>query len=174
MRISGEQIGWRVATLDDARVLWRLANDPLVRASSFHPEPIVWDDHVEWLSGKLNTGMTVIYLLTKGEQMVGQVRYDQVDDSTAEIDFAVDAQFRGFGLGTFALINTRVLACRVLAVSRVNGVVRQNNWASVRAFEKAGFSCLERDRQLHGWPCSIFTWCFLPREGASILQTNNP
>ena len=38
----------RRAAPEDADQLWRWANDDAVRAASFHPEPIPWDDHVAW------------------------------------------------------------------------------------------------------------------------------
>src|SRR5262249_14791779 len=44
----------RLATREDAGLLWQWANDPQTRANSFHQESIPWDQHVSWYTAKLH------------------------------------------------------------------------------------------------------------------------
>ena len=145
----------RPARLSDAKLLWQWANDPTVRANSFHPEPISLDEHIKWYSEKLASPDTRIWILELNQVPVAQIRYDRVDTDTAEIGFSVVPDYRGRGLGTQTLVLTSSMACRELGVKRLKGVAFRSNEASVRAFTKAGFEHVGQE-QISGKPCHIF------------------
>ena len=152
---AADHLQVRHACFQDAELLWQWANDPTVRASSFHPEPIPLDEHIEWYKEKLTSPDTRILILELDQEPVAQVRYDRVDTDTAEIDFSVVPDHRGRGLGTRALVLTSGMACRELGVKCLKGVVFSANEASVRAFTKAGFECVGQE-QVCDKLCHIF------------------
>jgi RimJ/RimL family protein N-acetyltransferase len=127
----------RAAIIDDARLLWEWANDPVVRGNSFSPEPIAWADHLTWYSAKLGSPDCRIWIAVDGTP-VGQVRYERIG-RTAEVDVSVASAARGRGLGRLLLRETAALACRELGVPSLSALVLVANVASLRAFEAAGY-----------------------------------
>jgi RimJ/RimL family protein N-acetyltransferase len=131
----------RPAGPDDAHQLWRLANDPSARENSFSSKEIPWESHIAWYQRKLASPNCCFLVMELGGAIVGQVRYDRVEDTdTAEISFSVTPVFRGKGLGTEMLTSTYQQACKRLGTSRARGVVFKGNIASARAFARAGFT----------------------------------
>jgi UDP-2,4-diacetamido-2,4,6-trideoxy-beta-L-altropyranose hydrolase len=153
---SGNRIVLRRAGPGDALDLLRIANDPGVRANAFSPDPISLESHLAWYGRRLASAGTAIWVIELAGVVAAQVRYDrQQDGETAEIGYAVSSAFRGMGLGTRILELTWKLACQVLGVGEVHGVVIEGNTASVRAFEKAGFRSAGRT-EVQGRPCVAF------------------
>ncbi|HEX2210470.1 MAG TPA: UDP-2,4-diacetamido-2,4,6-trideoxy-beta-L-altropyranose hydrolase [Longimicrobium sp.] len=153
---SGNRIILRRAAPADALDLLRIANDPGVRANAFNPHPIPLESHLRWYARKLESADTAIWVIELAGVVAAHVRYDRMEDGeTAEIGYAVSSAFRGMGLGTRILELTWRMACQVLGVSAVRGVVIQGNTASVRAFEKAGFRGAG-ETEMHGRACLAF------------------
>ncbi|HLA29183.1 MAG TPA: UDP-2,4-diacetamido-2,4,6-trideoxy-beta-L-altropyranose hydrolase [Syntrophales bacterium] len=146
----------RLANMLDSVPLYELANDLSTRMNAFNPDTISFDRHVEWLKRKLTSQDTLIWTLEFEGRIVGQIRYDRVDEDVAEIDFAVVPTFRGKGLCAKALSLTCETACAELGVKRLVGITFDSNLPSARSFVKAGFKLVEEGKQLHGHSCSIF------------------
>lgn len=152
---SAARVQVRRARMHDAEMLWQWANDPKVRANSFHSEAIPLDEHLKWYQEKLASPDTRIWLLEFDRVPVAQVRYELTPLDTAEIGFSVVSDYRGKGLGTQVLVLTSDMACRELGVKRLTGVVFSSNEASARAFTKAGFECVGEEL-VSGRRCCIF------------------
>src|SRR2546428_13830486 len=87
---------WREARMADADVLWRWANDPETRQNSFNTSPILYEEHVAWLSQRLGSDATPIWIFSDGDVPVGQVRFD-VAGAVAEIGITVAPERREIG-----------------------------------------------------------------------------
>jgi RimJ/RimL family protein N-acetyltransferase len=129
----------RQATDEDCRLIWEWANDRDVRKVSFTPEPIPWADHVRWFAGKLREAGGHFWIAcVGGGQPVGQVRFDEREGKTV-ISINLGPEHRGRNLGSLVIW----LACRKLfrdtGVKKIRALIKPDNPASVRAFEKAGF-----------------------------------
>lgn len=134
----------RRATRNDCRLIWQWANDPDVRAGSFSPEPIVYEDHVKWYETKLNDADCWIYIADDAADSshltaVGQIRFD-LKSQGAVISISLDRKFRGQGRGARII----ELASRTFLGSsdatKIHAYVKKDNPASLAAFKKAGFS----------------------------------
>ncbi|HEY7060815.1 MAG TPA: GNAT family N-acetyltransferase [Chloroflexota bacterium] len=158
----------RPATRDDARLLWEWANDPDVRANAFFPEPIPWETHRAWLDRKLAAPDCRIWIAARGGAPVGQVRYDRAGDA-AEIGISVAAAGRGQGLGTALLRASAPRACAELGVRRLVALVKPQNHASARAFERAGFRQVGTTTR-HGQPCLEFELTCAPAGAGRVQQ----
>jgi RimJ/RimL family protein N-acetyltransferase len=145
----------RRATAGDARVLWEWANDLDVRRQSFSPDPILWEQHVRWLAARLDSADCAIWILERSGQPLGQVRYERDKDDTATIDFSVAAYARREGIGALLLSRSAPEAVAALGVATLLGVVKKDNVASARAFERAGFVD-EGDISVGAWSCRRF------------------
>jgi len=133
----------RLAAPEDCRPVFELANDPDVRASAFHSEPIGWAGHERWFAARLGSPATRMLVLDGGDSLAGLVRYDRVALGVAEIDIAVAHPFRGRGVGTAMLRVSAGQACAELGASRLRARVKAGNLASLQAFRKAGFAVNE-------------------------------
>ena len=134
----------RRATRKDCRLIWQWANDPEVRAVSFAPEPILYEDHVNWYETRLNDAGCCIYIAddiaeNSDIESVGQIRFD-LKDKEALISISLDRKFRGQGHGARII----ELAARTFLASTdtktIHAYIKKNNTASLAAFKKAGFS----------------------------------
>lgn len=154
--LNEDRLHLREAAPGDARLLWEWANAPEIRAVSFSPEPIPWERHVAWLSGRLGNPACRTWIGEEsGRGPVGQVRFDLASEE-AVISMSLDAAARGRQLGSL-LIWT---ACRQLFAARpettVVALIKPENVASIRAFTRAGFRPAGV-RTVAGGPAPAFT-----------------
>jgi UDP-2,4-diacetamido-2,4,6-trideoxy-beta-L-altropyranose hydrolase len=145
----------RAAAEADAKQLFDWANEKEVRDMSFSPEPILWEDHVRWLKGKIGSAQCRLWLASDpARKPAGQVRFD-IQGAEAVISISLAQAFRGRNLGGLLIW----LACRKLfAESKVENIlayVKPDNEPSAKAFRKSGF----KDKgavQLKNQPALLF------------------
>lgn len=125
-------VSLRLATIDDADLLFGWANDPVTRASSFNSDPIVWEEHVAWLGRVLAEPGRRLWVAESGGP-VGMVRLDQSDGHEV-ISVSVAPGRRGEGLAS-----PLIRAACAEAVGLVLAEIKPGNVRSQRAFEAAGF-----------------------------------
>lgn len=128
----------RPARPEDVRLLFEWANDPSVRAVAYRPDPIPWEDHERWFAARLASDATRLYVAETDGEPVGQIRFEAAH-GVAVLSVSLAARARGRGVGTRLI---RAGTDRLFAdttVREVQAYVRDDNPASARAFEKAGF-----------------------------------
>lgn len=135
----------RLAQPADVRLYFDWANDPDTRRQSFNSAPISLETHTAWFTRKL-VDPNAILLVFENEsgEAVGQVRFERmpVADMPDEIiiGISVDAHQRGKGLAS-QLIAQGCAVCREhWGDVTIHAYIKPQNQASVRAFERAGFS----------------------------------
>lgn len=133
----------RAAAADDARFYWDVNNEPSVRAQSIDTKPIPWDVHEAWFAASLERPSRRMFVVEVSGAPAGVVRFD-LEGERATISIALERSFRGHGLGS-AVIER---GCQTLAAddqtTLVEALVRPENVASLRAFERAGFEAVDR------------------------------
>jgi len=125
----------------DCELLWRWANDPIVRAAAFSTDPIPLASHERWFADRLADPNTMLLVAeSPGGQPVGQIRFDlRPGGQDADVDVTVDSALRGQGVGA-RLIADGVLTLRAqYPACVIRALVRPGNVASRTAFERAGF-----------------------------------
>ena len=123
----------------DCEVIWKWSNDSVVRKFAFHSGPISWKEHREWFETKIGDPNCFFYIAIDGlGKQVGQIRFD-VSDGIAETDISVVREKRGFGFGQQIIKFGVELLCKRIFIRRVYALVKIENIASVKAFQKAGF-----------------------------------
>jgi len=133
------------AKYENAKLLFNWVNDPVMRKNSFNSAIIKWEDHLTWFVKKLEDVNTKIYIAFFKDMPCGQIRFDK-KDTNAYIDFYIDSEFRGKGLGIKLLIQ----GCERIfyewsKIRSVVGEVKKNNISSRKSFLKAGFDELENE-----------------------------
>jgi len=156
LRLNEDALRLRAATTDDCRRVWDWANDPGVRAVSFTSDPIPWEQHTAWFTRKLADANTRLWIAgapvsdpalsdsrvpnaeSETGAPLGQVRFD-LERSIATISVSLDAARRGKNLGALLIWSACQKLFRESAVETIHALIKPDNTASIRAFEKAGF-----------------------------------
>jgi UDP-2,4-diacetamido-2,4,6-trideoxy-beta-L-altropyranose hydrolase len=132
----------REAESDDRRPLWMWANDRTVRAQSLHPDPIRWDAHLAWFQQLQDDPDRWLLILEAAGLPVGQLRLDfDLHGTRATVNYSLDACVRGRGWGRQIIELGLDWLCRNVAARplEVAAVVRVDNTASARVFQRLGF-----------------------------------
>jgi UDP-2,4-diacetamido-2,4,6-trideoxy-beta-L-altropyranose hydrolase len=137
------QLKLRRVNENDCKLLWKWANDPEIRAASFSPVFIPWEDHTHWFNSKLNSANCMMYIamLDDGTSL-GQIRYD-IKQENAVISISIDSKFRSKGYGAVLIRETSQRLFNESNVRKVHAYVKQDNNASASVFTKTGFKKLE-------------------------------
>jgi len=118
--------------ISHAEILFRWANDLDVRKNAFNQKTIEWSEHVEWLSKKLASPSTLLYILKIDDTCIGQIRFDLNDQEEWVIDYSIDQLYRGRGYGK--LIIQFGLETIMKSGKNVIAHVKSNNLASIHVF----------------------------------------
>lgn len=134
----------RLATLEDGMLLLEWANDSVTRHNSIKKELISRENHFKWLADKLsNPQECIIYIveLPNGEPL-GQIRFEKSGEAWS-IDYSLGSSHRGQGFGEI-LLNTGLRSLsKHYSGEIVSGIVKSENLASIRVFEKCLFDRLK-------------------------------
>ncbi len=147
----------RAATEADAERLLAWANDPATRAAGFHPSPIDAAEHDRWLSTRLASPSSRLFIGLDGDRPVGQVRLEADHDGRVEVGISVAPEARGRGIGR-ALLEAGLAAGvsdALLHVAVFVALVRADNAASAAMFRGAGFE-LARSEDAAGVPSLVY------------------
>jgi UDP-2,4-diacetamido-2,4,6-trideoxy-beta-L-altropyranose hydrolase len=125
----------RSANHEDLSLLYDWANDELVRLNSFQKDKIDFSEHETWFNKKINNDNSHILILHIGKMNMGVIRFE-IDKTTAIINYSVDTNYRGQGLGRLLLqLGEEYLKERCEFVTQLIGHVKPNNIASIKSFE---------------------------------------
>ena len=147
------QLNVRLATLEDAEVIWLWRNDPATRLYSQNTGCIPWEDHALWFSAVLNDPGRVVYMVvpatrssTETTEPIAVVRFDLLSETTAHwlVNLNLRPESRGLGLGRHVLL----AACKALfdhyGVQVLRAEIHLQNCASKRVFAELGFELTDR------------------------------
>jgi len=136
------EITQRTATLGDADVLLTWRNNSSVREFSLHSELIPIDEHLKWLSNRLErVQIEPFFLFAAENRMIGMSRLDFVSGKTDkyEISILVDPDQHGNGLGTRILNLTCESFFTLHPDKTIIARVHERNLGSQKLFTNAGF-----------------------------------
>ncbi len=124
---------------EECRILWEWSNDSIVRRSAFHSGSISWEEHKKWFATKLGDPNCYIFMALDGlGKPIGQIRFD-VSGDRAETDISVVREKRSHGFGQQIIKSGVAELCKQTFIHSACALVKIENIASIRAFQKAGF-----------------------------------
>lgn len=140
----------REVNIDDAEMLYAWRNDETVRKSSFSEEIIEFPSHLAWLNRTLKSKDVLFYILVDDSKNVGQIRVN-TDGKLGTISYSIDASFRnkGYGKKILELLEDKLIYS-VYNIKKLQGLVKKENIASQKAFEKLGYVKEEKE-------CIVYT-----------------
>jgi RimJ/RimL family protein N-acetyltransferase len=123
------------AQTSHANKFFEWVNDIQVRKSAFNSDNVLWKDHMDWFSTKLNSDNYNLFILKFKHNLIGQVRLEK-QDNTWLIDFSIDPNYRGLNMAyrMFILLLLKFPNRKLIAQ------VKSSNIASIRVFEKLNFT----------------------------------
>lgn len=145
----------REAASGDLFDVWRLANEPSVRAHSFAKGRIPLQEHRRWYGKILASKRQKLYVIDAAGAVAGTVRYSLQRRGLAETHFSLHPAFRGRGWAALSLAATWPLARRALKARGAFGAVILPNAASEKVFARAGY-VRAGERRLKGSRCAIY------------------
>lgn len=138
----------RQANDADKRLYFDWANDPEVRANAFNSEPIAWDSHNSWFNKAIRDSNRYLFTCESANVPVGQVRIDINDTLSGQegvIDYSIDKQYRGLGLGQVIIEKAIQEVKQYRNDIKLIAKVKPENIASKKTFEKSGFTLVSQD-----------------------------
>jgi len=129
----------RKATKADARMVWVWRNDSQSVAASLTGSEVEWEEHVSWYSKALEEADREILILKEGDNAVGLLRFDRIDEQAGEISINIAPAARGRGVGVRALVLALEFSAREGRFRTLVARIRSDNLVSLRAFAAAGF-----------------------------------
>ena len=129
-----------MATIDDLDLYFNWSNDKTVRENSYQQEQVLYKDHVNWFTKKLNSPNCFFFLfLNEQFKPVGQVRIDKPKEEII-IGISIDEKYRGLGLGSEMLKQACDNYLIKFPTSEIIAYIKEENTASLQIFKKAGFA----------------------------------
>ena len=137
--MSDKKLILREAKEDDVELLFKWANDPVVRKNSFNESLIAYEDHVSWFDEILEDSTVCQFILIDGNIPIGQIRLN-INNNEAEISYSIGAEFRGKGYGHKILqLMTEVVQENYPEIKTLRAKVKQGNAASSKLFMSEGY-----------------------------------
>lgn len=138
--LIGDALRVRIATFDDARLLFDGRNAEPVRRGSFDTAPMAWEGHVDWLGRTLTDPMRLLLVGETASGPLGVLRYDRHDDR-AEVSIYLFEGRDGCGWGR-ALLEAGEARVRGHwpDVRCLDASVMPSNQASLALFRSAGYT----------------------------------
>ena len=136
-------INLRKVAVEDCRLIWKWANDPLVRAESFASDAIPYNDHVEWFKSKIKSPDCCFFIAeNSNEKPFGQIRFE-LEGKEAVASVSLDREFRNKGYGSKIIALASKKLFQISDVNVIHACIKKENVVSASAFIKAGFIFLE-------------------------------
>ena len=139
VELFNSEVTIREAVIDDAKLYFDWANDPVVRQMAFHTEPIHWENHIRWFNSKVESSKSHLLVCYHGTDPIGQVRFDILEGGEAEIDISISKENRGKGYGKAMLKAAIEYEHCMNGVKSFVSEVKEENITSNRMFSACGF-----------------------------------
>ncbi len=125
----------------DLQITYEWASDASVRRFSFNKNIITLKEHANWFFTTLENSDSEYYILEVNGNAAGSIRFDIDKEYTAKINYLLDPNFTGKGLGTYLLENgLKFLQVNRPSVRKAYGYVLKENLASLKIFKKLSFT----------------------------------
>ena len=126
----------------DCQRVWEWMNDATVRQMSFQSDPIPWETHCRWWNAKVKDASTWLQMAENNQ--VGTfavIRCERKEFSNeAIVSVALSPQSRGHGLGAKFIHRATLQFLNKSGLRKILAYTKEENQASIKAFQKAGYS----------------------------------
>jgi len=139
------EITLRHAAEEDVGALFAWRNSPESRKYSINNQIIDWEAHKNWFKKVLTSTDHILLIGEIDQQAVGVLRFD-INEETAEVSIYMVPGLTGKGFGTNLLNKgTNWIKKMYPHIKELKATILYNNKASIKIFEKAGYSPYSTD-----------------------------
>jgi len=131
----------RKCTEIDNDLIYKMANDPVVRNNSFNISVIKYEEHCLWYKDRLMNDNVMMYVVENNNLAIGQLRLSKQMDK-ATISYSISKEYRGKGYANNILTLAKEVAL-FNNIKTLEGFVKKDNIASRKAFVNNGFKEFE-------------------------------
>lgn len=124
---------------EESQQIWKWRNDETTRKMSTHSQEITWDEHKRWYQKTIHDKKHLLLLAYYHERPVGMIRFDLLENRSAEININLAPSERSQGLGTSILIAANSYGFQQLDLLKIDAKVKRDNLPSQKAFLNAGY-----------------------------------
>lgn len=144
MNSKDQVLQLREVKQEDCELLWKWANDPIVRAASFSSQEITWKDHINWFNNKLNSSSCKHFIaINQLNQPIGQIRFEIDQQLIAIVSLSLDSQYRGRNYSKLMLQMAMDKLLQNNQINYIQALIKPNNVASIRLFQSVGFEMID-------------------------------
>ena len=138
-RMHADELKLRDVKDGDCRDLYDWRNHPIIRENSFNTSPFSFDEHQTWFKQKRQSSQTTIYIGCYKGHKVGVIRFEDEKDGI-KVNVMLNPDYIGKGLGTRLIeLGVEKLKQQNKTGKAIIAEIKEDNVASQKAFEKAGF-----------------------------------
>jgi RimJ/RimL family protein N-acetyltransferase len=130
----------REASIEDAQITFKWANDAKVRRYALTQHEISESEHLKWFESKINSSDCIYYIVSYNQVSVGSFRIDINSDSIGVISYLLDPMYHGKNLGKSLLRDGVEKARAHKTLDKIVGYVKEENQPSLNLFRKLGFT----------------------------------
>ncbi len=151
--INTLNISFRAAGKSDFQRTFDWSSDAMVRKNSYHSEAFTIENHTTWFLNKITSLNTLFLIVLVNNQPAGVVRYDRANTTTV-VGILIGKQYRGQNLAPYILRESAVI-CFEKFKNPILAFIKNNNMASLKSFEKAGYTYLE-EKKIHNQESYVY------------------
>lgn len=141
--LNSKFVSFRKAVEEDVMLVYEWANDPLVRQNSYDTKPILLEQHKKWFSNKIRDKNTLFIIALYDNQPAGIVRFE-MENEHAVVGVVIAEKFRGMKLSSSILSESAKEYFKQNNLP-IFAYIKEENKASIRAFESAGYSFYKQE-----------------------------
>lgn len=129
----------RLATANDAAMVFHWRNDPVAISASKSQAGIDWETHQEWFPAQLSSLGVFCFIFETDDTPCGVIWFRRNQNDSWNISINIARGYRGKGIGSAILQLGISQIERMTGMSAFSAEVRSQNFVSSRLFERFGF-----------------------------------
>lgn len=124
----------------DCEILFQWRNNPAIYKYALNPKAVEHAEHIAWFEMALKNSKCFFYLGLIDNSPCGSIRYQLNDDlNEAEVSISIAPEFWGKGIAYKMMDIAEKELIKEVAVNIIHATVLNENEASMKLFNKAGF-----------------------------------
>ncbi len=137
--LNNKEIILKNSEYKDILIYYRWVNEPIAVKQSMRNRKLSFDEHLKWFKSRLKKKF--MYILYHNDLPLGQIRLDKIHSSKNEylLDYSVDFDFRGRGLGKILIILAIKKMLSDLKTLTILAYVKTQNLSSKNVFKNLGY-----------------------------------
>ena len=135
---------------DDLEITYKWAVNPVIRRYSFQQHSITKSEHIRWFLKKINDKNCYYFIAEINKKSIGSIRFD-LKKQNVILSYMLDPEYIGRGYGQIILKKGLEMLIHetnsdLVLINVIYGYVMKDNIASIRSLKRAGFLCIEKDK----------------------------